>query len=122
MLAGVDYRDHELIWKRHCTIFEGRTVEQQDVSLPPERGGELVHDAHLHARRFLFGALACERCLLAVDVRGDPRCNRNQQRRRGAEPGPRRNVRRNIHDLRRRTQLFADGSDVVDATADVAVD
>jgi len=81
VLAGIDHRDHDLIGKRHGTIFEVRTVEQQHVSPPTERGGELVHDPHLHTRRLLFGALARESCLLAVDVRGDARCNRNQERR-----------------------------------------
>src|SRR5713101_3877358 len=71
VLAGVDYRDHELVGKRNGTVFEGRTVQQQHVASPPECRGELVHDAHLHTCRLLFGALARERGLLAVDVWGD---------------------------------------------------
>src|ERR1700682_5244327 len=79
MLAGIDNRNRQLVWKWDLLILERRAIEQQRVAAPPSCGGELIHDADLPSRRALLGALARKCRLFAVHLGTQSNSHRHEQ-------------------------------------------
>ncbi len=119
--AGVDDGDHQVVGECDQAVLEGGAVEQETVARPAQGGRELVHHAHQDTSRRLLGALAGERCRHAAEVGPQPRRQRHQQRRRGAQAGARRDVRAHQHPVRPALQLSAEGLHIAQAPRHVAV-
>src|SRR5437660_12805539 len=86
MLAGVDDRDRYLVREWHHLVLQRGAVEQQHATTPSERGGELIHQADLHAGRLLLGSLAGERRHLAIEIGLQSGGDGDKERRRRADP------------------------------------
>src|SRR6266849_2538370 len=89
---------------------------------PAERRGELIHHSDVDARGALLVTLARKRGLDAVKLRAQADRDRDQQRGRRAEAGPRRYVGFDGDRLRWRAELVSNRAKVAEPATHVAFD